>query len=165
MEEGWDIKTSLPIWHCCSGMNEKKISLSYSPRPSPICKKSISIKIKNFSRREESGWAVDKEETIIIQSQLYRLSICWLLFCQWLLRSVHHFIHCPSLSFNRETHPFTNHGSEFQAHSRNRWIFTSAGRGPSPELIPLSQILSKSCDLFSTDFVFFQLILHIDIGA
>lgn len=69
------------------------------------------------------------------------------------------------LSFNRVTPSFMRRGSEFQAHSRNWCVFTSAGTGPSPELVPLSQILSKSCDLFSTDFGFFQLILHIHIGA
>lgn len=69
------------------------------------------------------------------------------------------------LSFNRVTPTFMRRGSEFQAHSRNWCVFTSVGTGPSPELVPLSQILSKSCDLFSTDFGFFQLILHIHIGA
>lgn len=69
------------------------------------------------------------------------------------------------LSFDRVTSTFMRPGSEFQAHSRNWCVLTSAGTGPSPELIPLSQILSKSCDLFSTDFGFFQLILHIHFGA
>lgn len=69
------------------------------------------------------------------------------------------------LSFDRVTPTSMRHGSEFQAHSRNWCVFTSAGAGHSPELVPLSQILSKSCDLFSTDFGFFQLVLHIHIGA
>lgn len=146
-----------PVCHYCSGRSEKSsVFFSFLPSYHPG-KKSISIKIKVFSIGEESSWFMRRKYNNDTEAVIYIVGSCSV--------SGSLIVSITCLSFTKEPPTSRIRGSEFQAHGRTGWILTSAGKGPSPEVIPLSQILSKSCDLFSTDFIFFQLTLHIDIGA